>query len=90
MKYLRIGCIVALVSLLMVWQGWAPVEAGVLGPHIRRLVETNGASYAGDRFGRTFDRWIDGKMEKFAHVFIEADVSSLPAIRSRGCQIFSM
>ncbi|MGD9975584.1 MAG: hypothetical protein AB7S77_21215, partial [Desulfatirhabdiaceae bacterium] len=64
MKYLRIGCSVALIWMVMVWQGNCPVEAGVLGPHIRRLVETDGASFADSRFGRTFDRWIDGKKVK--------------------------
>ncbi|MGD9975585.1 MAG: S8 family serine peptidase, partial [Desulfatirhabdiaceae bacterium] len=64
-----------------------PVEAGVLGPHIRRLVETDGASFADSRFGRTFDRWIDGKKVKFAHVFIEADPSALPDLHAQGCQV---
>ncbi|MBI5592914.1 MAG: S8 family serine peptidase [Deltaproteobacteria bacterium] len=90
MKSLKIACSVMLIWTLMVWQGSYSVEAGELGPHIRRLVETHGASFAGDRFGRTFDRWIDGKKEIFAHVFIKADLSALPAIRARGCQIFTV
>ncbi len=87
---LRTVCAAMLIWTLMAWQESYPVEAGVLGPHIIRLIETRGASFAGDRFGRTFDRWIDGKKEKFIHVFIQADLSALPAIRSRGCQIFTV
>ncbi|MFZ3048808.1 MAG: S8 family serine peptidase [Desulfatirhabdiaceae bacterium] len=81
---------VILIWMVIAWQGSYPVEAGVLGPHIRRLVETGDTSFAGDRFGRIFDRWIDGKKEKFAHVFIEADLSALSAIRAQGCQVFTV
>ncbi|WP_136795484.1 S8 family serine peptidase [Desulfosediminicola ganghwensis] len=61
--------------------------AGRLGPHLERVIETEGARFAGGKFASTFTRTIDGKKEGFAHVFIDADIASLKNLEALGAEI---
>lgn len=75
--------IVLAVVLLIAPNLWA----GRLGPHLERVIETEGARFAGGKFASTFQRTVKGKKEGFAHVFIDADVASLNKIKALGAEV---
>jgi subtilisin family serine protease len=74
--------------LLVVMLLTAPnLWAGRLGPHLNRIIESDGARFAGGTFANTFKQTIQGKKVTFAHVFIEAEPSALTQIKALGAEI---
>jgi subtilisin family serine protease len=63
------------------------LSAGRLGPHLDRVIESDGAQFAGGTFANTFQRTIQGKRVSFAHVFIEAETSTLTQMEALGAEI---
>ena len=63
------------------------VLAARMGPHLERIIESDGAKHAEGRLAATFKRKVAGQDTAFVHVFIEADTSVLPRLKSIGVEI---
>ncbi|MCP3939969.1 MAG: S8 family serine peptidase [Desulfobacteraceae bacterium] len=64
-----------------------PANAGKLGHHLERIVKEGKADFVGKNFIRTFKKVKNGKSTVMAHVFIEADINSIPDLKKYGVEI---
>ncbi len=75
------------ILLTVVMLTTSSLWAGRLGPHLNRVIESDGAQFAGGTFTSTFKRTVHGKKVTFAHVFIEAETSTIRKIEALGAEI---
>lgn len=64
-----------------------PSLAAPVGPHLERLVAEGKGNFAGGTFAKSFERVVNGKVEMYAHVFIDAERAAIPALAAHGAEI---